>query len=154
MGENYPSLPVLDKGALDTVKEQFPSYAPTTWEAIQAKKEQYLAKSDDERKRLRPICVMVVLKVPEGQKVAMINPSYNITLELQGGTYLTNPWNMQWSYQGTPASGAMMSFSALDFPPNIFGTEENSYSPLLIDPETREPRQATILMSYFAPPLF
>lgn len=93
MGEIYPSLPVLDKGAVDFVKQHHPTYTPTTWEAIEAK-EKYRAKSDDEP---RPIYVMFVLMVPKGQKVSMIKPLYNVAIELRDGMCLINLCNRQYA---------------------------------------------------------
>ncbi|KAF9459206.1 hypothetical protein BDZ94DRAFT_1268824 [Collybia nuda] len=132
MGETLSSVPAdLNRRSVDLIKERLPNYTPTTWEAIMEKQDEESRKPEAERNRCPPMCLMLVVKVPRGQKVAVINRSIGAFTVVQDGT--------------------SMCFTALSYPPNVFGTRENFQSGLLVDPDTGEPRQATIMMSYFAP---
>lgn len=88
MGEALSSMPAsLNKRSIEVVKENLPNHVPTTWEAIQAEAEEELAKPVGQRKRSRAMCLILVAKVPKGQKVAVINPSIGFYTVIKDGMY-------------------------------------------------------------------
>lgn len=152
MGEALSNMPAsLNKRSIEVVKENLPNHVPTTWEAIQAEAEEELAKPEGERKLSRAMCLILVAKVPKGQKVAVINPSFGFYTVIKDGMYLILVTGQLLLVN--LSSGSTMCFSVSGYPPSAFGTRENPQSRLLVDPGTGEPRRATIMMSYFSPPV-
>jgi hypothetical protein len=46
-------------------------------------------------------------------------------------------------------AGGMLLYPALDVPPDSFGTRENQQRSLLVNKETLQPQNATIMLAYF-----
>jgi hypothetical protein len=69
-----------------TLRENFTNLVPTTYEVAKAYLDQELLKPEGQRDLLREMCMLIVLKIPNDQDLALIAEATKMLIEIKEGT--------------------------------------------------------------------